>query len=52
MVLAVAHPRASTTSYLSFQFLTNSRSNLFTYATSRSSRVLTTLSRLHGDSAV
>ena len=26
MVLAVAHPRASTTSYLSPQFLTNSRS--------------------------
>jgi len=35
VVLAVAHPRASTTSYLSSQFLTNSRSDL--HATSRSS---------------
>ena len=33
VVLAVAHPRASTTSYLSSQFLTNSRSDL--HATSR-----------------
>ena len=36
VVLAVTHPRASTTSYLSSQFLTNSRSDL--HATSRSSQ--------------
>ena len=35
VVLAVAHPWASTSSYLSSQFLTNSRSGL--HATSRSS---------------
>ena len=34
-MLALAHPRASTSSYLSSQFLANSRSDL--HATSRSS---------------
>ncbi len=42
VVLAVAHPWASTTSYLSPQFLTNSRSDL--HATSRSSHSRRSLS--------